>query len=265
MVWGAIAAAGISAAANLIGGKKQQDASQDMAREQMDFQRAENTRAMDFSERMSNSQWQRGVADMKAAGLNPILAVSQGGASSPSGVTSSGARGEAVNAIGRAGSAGVASALAATRLDAEVDQLRAQTKQTEQLTKQSEATTLKELETAANVATDTGLKNEIIANTRETRQKIIEDTGLSREGQKLSGEHQEESRKRQDSLKAQTDILTTNLQSAKAAAARDKETEEFYQTPIGRLIYLLGLSGKTLNPFNEAISSGKAAVNIGGK
>lgn len=40
---------------------------------------------MDFQERMSNTSYQRGMEDMKKAGLNPILAHSQGGASAPSG------------------------------------------------------------------------------------------------------------------------------------------------------------------------------------
>jgi hypothetical protein len=55
-----------------------------------------------FQERMARNAYQYAVQDMKAAGLNPMLAFSQGGASTPSGSTAKAATGSSSSAISNA-------------------------------------------------------------------------------------------------------------------------------------------------------------------
>lgn len=54
------------------------------------FQTEQNAKAMEFNSAQSATQYQRAVADMKAAGINPMMAAMKGGNTAASGVTSAG-------------------------------------------------------------------------------------------------------------------------------------------------------------------------------
>lgn len=95
-VWGAaIGAAGnlASSALGFFGQRSTNAANERIAENQMAFQ-----------ERMSNTAYQRGMTDMRKAGLNPILAYKQGGASVPQGASIAMQNPWANNKIGEAAS-----------------------------------------------------------------------------------------------------------------------------------------------------------------
>lgn len=88
----------------------------DQAQIARDFSSNEAATARDFSERMANTQYQRAMADMKAAGLNPMLAYQQGGNAAPVGAQASPTAASAGSASGNALSSPIGSAPAPPNL-----------------------------------------------------------------------------------------------------------------------------------------------------
>jgi len=155
------------------GQKDANESNERIAKDNRSFQERMVNQAQDFELEQSNTAYQRSMADMKKAGLNPILAYKQGGASTPIGKTAPGSTAVMQNEFGGMSGSPISNINTASSIMSqaqqrekvryELDQIEAYTALTVEQQKQVK-------ETIENIDQDTRLKAQQTSKTAQDAQ-----------------------------------------------------------------------------------------------
>jgi len=170
-----LAGAGIGAIASIAGGMMANDAQKDQASQAQAFSAAQSKQQMDFQERMRKTQYQTTVEDLKAAGLNPMLAYGNGGAGTPMGSSAVGQQAQIENPL--AGVASSAASMANIKADLELKQ---------EQTKQASANSSALLSQADRSDAEKDLAILRQPNVSQELKNLVEQNSLIREQQNLT-------------------------------------------------------------------------------
>lgn len=197
----------------------------------------------DFQQNQADTVWQRGVRDMQAAGLNPMLAYSQGGNPAPSGAMGTGSAASASAAS--AGSPGNnvnpwASAAASAAQWAQIQQAQAQTRKTEAEADEIESTLIDEEGKtksghspkwsslkAAQMNAETG---RIV----EESKRIIAQADLTQEQKKLVTEQIKNAIEENPRIGADTALKKINTILLRNDLPRMEAEAKYFKSPVGR-------------------------------
>jgi len=164
---------------------------------QQDFTAGQAAREMGFQERMSNTSYQRAVQDLNSAGLNPMLSLMKGGASTPNGAMGTSGAASGASASGSMGQTHTATmqpalaqaintGMAAARLESDLktqeadrDLIKANADKVRQETVTSSASAGQMVASTQKIKHETALVLAQYDNARQELHKLQSDTARS--------------------------------------------------------------------------------------